>query len=96
MIYGSIEKGKTDAIRNSVKAHGETMEKVLFFKKTPEKEDKHMRKMNRIIPIALACAIFAAQPAQAAIIIRSDGTTTDTKNTNTKTTGTQSGNEGGP
>ena len=46
-----------------------------------------MRKMNRIIPIALACAIFAAQPAQAAIIIRSDGTTTDTKNTNTKTTG---------
>ena len=55
-----------------------------------------MRKMNRIIPIALACAIFAAQPAQAAITIRSDGTTTDTKNTNTKTTGTQSGNEGGP
>ena len=78
-----------------MKAHGETVEKVLFFEKTPEKEDKNMRKMNRIIPIALACAIFAAQPAQAAIIIRSDGTTTDTTNTQI-TTSTQSGNEGGP
>ena len=78
-----------------MKAHGETVEKVLFFEKTPEKEDKNMRKMNRIIPISLACAIFAAQPAQAAIIIRSDGTTTDTTNTQI-TTSTQSGNEGGP
>lgn len=25
-----------------------------------------MRKMNRFIPVALACAIFAAQPVQAA------------------------------
>ncbi len=53
-----------------------------------------MRKMNRIIPIALACAIFAAQPAQAALIIRADGTTTDTKNM--QTIGTQDGSEGGP
>ena len=29
-----------------------------------------MRKMNRFIPVALACAIFAAQPVQAATIIR--------------------------
>ena len=27
-----------------------------------------MRKMNRFIPVALACAIFAAQPVQAATI----------------------------
>ena len=56
-----------------------------------------MRKMNRMIPIALACAIFAAQPAQAALIIRADGTTTDTKKAQTtQTTGTQDGSEGGP
>ena len=56
-----------------------------------------MRKINRMIPIALACAIFAAQPAQAALIIRADGTTTDTKKAQTtQTTGTQDGNEGGP
>ena len=29
-----------------------------------------MRKMNRFIPVALACAIFAAQPVQADTIIR--------------------------
>ena len=56
-----------------------------------------MRKINRMIPIALACAIFAAQPAQAALIIRADGTTTDTKKAQTtQTTGTQDGSEGGP
>ena len=55
-----------------------------------------MRKMNRIIPFALACAIFAAQPVQAATIIRDSDKQTTSQNTQTTTAGTQAGNEGGP
>ena len=62
----------------------------------PEKEEKDMRKMNRIIPFALACAIFAAQPVQAATIIRDSDKQTTSQNTQTTTAGTQAGNEGGP
>ncbi len=50
--------------------------------KIPEKE-KSMRKMNRIIPFALACAIFAAQPVQAATIIRDSDKQTTSQNTQT-------------
>lgn len=55
-----------------------------------------MRKMNRIIPFALACAIFAAQPVQAATIIRDSDKQTTSQNTQTTTARTQAGNEGGP
>ena len=55
-----------------------------------------MRKMNRIIPFALACAIFAAQPVQAATIIRDSDKQTTSQNTQTTTAGIQAGNEGGP
>ena len=55
-----------------------------------------MRKMNRFIPVALACAIFAAQPVQAATIIRDSDKQTTSQNTQTTTAGTQAGNEGGP
>ena len=57
-----------------------------------------MRKMNRLIPIALACAIFAAQPVQAATIIRDSDkqTTSQNKQTTNTTQTTQAGNEGGP
>ena len=46
-----------------------------------------MRKMNRFIPVALACAIFAAQPVQAATIIRdSDKQATSQNKQTTNTT----------
>ena len=48
-----------------------------------------MRKMNRFIPVALACAIFAAQPVQAATIIRDSDKQTTSQNTQTTTAGTQ-------
>lgn len=39
-----------------------------------------MRNIKRMVPLALACALFAAQPVQAATIIRVDGSqTTDQK-----------------
>ena len=53
----------------------------------PEKEEKDMRKMNRIIPFALACAIFAAQPVQAATIIRDSDKQTTSQNTQTQQRG---------
>ena len=57
-----------------------------------------MRKMNRFIPVALACAIFAAQPVQAATIIRDSDkqATSQNKQTTNTTQNPQAGNEGGP
>ena len=57
-----------------------------------------MRKMNRFIPVALACAIFAAQPVQAATIIRDSDkqATSQNKQTTNTTQNPQTGNEGGP
>ena len=54
--------------------------------------------MNRFIPVALACAIFAAQPVQAATIIRDSDkqATSQNKQTTNTTQNPQAGNEGGP
>ena len=54
--------------------------------------------MNRFIPVALACAIFAAQPVQAATIIRDSDNqaTSQNKQTTNTTQNPQAGNEGGP
>ena len=43
-----------------------------------------MRKMNRFIPVALACAIFAAQPVQAATIIRDSDKQATSQNKQTR------------
>ena len=46
-----------------------------------------MRKMNRFIPVALACAIFAAQPVQAATIIRDSDKQATSQNKQTTNSG---------